>query len=63
LITFVIKLHSLIYVLCVTFLHTDTKNSVLISITFETMTLKAFKKMTMQKMIVQDVTLLRFLDR
>jgi hypothetical protein len=62
LITFVIKLHSFIVVLCVTFLHTDIKNSALISITFESMTLEVFKMMTLQKMVVRDVTPLRFLD-
>jgi hypothetical protein len=47
----------------VTILHTDTENSVLISITFETTILEVFRMITLQKMVVQGVTPLRFLDR
>jgi len=63
LITLVIKLHGFIVVLCVTFLHTDTKNNVLISMIFESLTLGVFKMMTLQKMFMRDVTSLRFLER
>jgi len=36
---------------------------VLISVTFGNMTLEVFKMVTLQKMVVRDVTPFRFLDR